>query len=171
MKIMDKEIKTSMELNRVGVRAPSAITRIEASIREMILEKFGCILTHSEINQILRRETERDERKDEALAKSQWNMLRSKERAILKEKIRRDAQEGKLFKKHERKEGLGVEGRMFKEATLPREKKASGITGNDKEALQAGNGTSQPLTGEPLSPFGTKPKRSGINLKQTFVNY
>lgn len=103
MKIMDKEIKTCLELNREGVRAASAITRIEANIREMVLEKFGYILTQAEINQILRRETERGERKDEALAKSQWNILRSKERARLKEKIRREIQEGKIFKKHERK--------------------------------------------------------------------
>lgn len=107
MKIGDKEIKTGLELNRAGVRSPSVITRIETNIRKIILEKFGYILTRSEINQITRRETERNDKKDESLAKSQWNMLRSKERATLKEKIKRDIQEGKLFKKHEKKTHSG----------------------------------------------------------------
>lgn len=168
MKIGDKVIRTGLELARKEMRAESVTAKIEQKVRKMLIEKFGYILSNYEIQQIFRRETERGDRRQESLARSQWSIMRSKERARLMESLRRDIQEGKLFKKHERKEGSGVEGRMFKGQTLPREKKASGITGNDKEALQAGNRTSQPLTGDPFSP---KPKRPGINLKQTFVNY
>jgi len=103
MKIMDKEIKTGLEIVREGRRAVSTTGKIEERIKKMVLEKFGYILSRSEVNQITRRESERDVRKEESLARSQWNMLRSKERAMLKGKIQRDIQEGKLFKKHERK--------------------------------------------------------------------
>ncbi|GEM_PF-6185864 len=103
MKIMDKEIKTGLEHVRKGMRATSVIAKIEERVRKMLLEKFGYILSDYEIKQITRRETERGDRRAESLARSQWNIMRSKERAALMDKMRRDIQEGKLFKKHEKK--------------------------------------------------------------------
>lgn len=103
MKIGDKEIKTSLELARNDVRAVSTTAKIEERIRKMLVKKFGYILSDYEIGQITRKEKERGDRREESLVRSQWNIMRSKERARLMESLRRDIQEGKLFKKHERK--------------------------------------------------------------------
>ncbi|MEK6845633.1 MAG: hypothetical protein AABY26_02645 [Nanoarchaeota archaeon] len=107
MKIGDKVINTGLELARKDVRAVSTMAKIEERIRKMLLEKFGYILSDYEINQITRRENERGNRREESLVRSQWNIMRSKERAKLMESLRRDIQEGKLFKKHERKAHQG----------------------------------------------------------------
>lgn len=172
MKIMDKVIKTGLEQSREGVIATSMIAKIEERVRKMVLERFGYILTKGEINQITRRETERDDRREESLIRSQWNILRSKERATLMGKLRRDIQEGKLFKKHERNEGMTVGGGAFGGKTLPGERRVIGIseTGNrsGKDVLQGRNGGLHPLNGGPSFP---KPKEPGFNLKQTFINY
>ena len=106
MKIGDKKIRTGLELARKGTRTDSVTAHIEQNVRKMLIEKFGYILSSYEVEQIFRRETERGDKRQETLSRSQWNIMRSKERARLTEKIRRDAQEGKLFKKHEKKEGL-----------------------------------------------------------------
>ena len=118
MKIGDKVINTGLELARKDVRAVSTMAKIEERIRKMLLEKFGYILSDYEINQITRRENERGNRREESLVRSQWNIMRSKERAKLMESLRRDIQEGKLFKKHERKAHQGEGNNNFKTTTI-----------------------------------------------------
>ncbi len=101
MKLGDKEIKTGLEIAREGNTAVSIVGKIEKDVREMLLRRFGYILSPYEIGQITGREKNRGKRREDAITRSQWNIMRSKERAMLMEKIRRDIQEGKLFEKEE----------------------------------------------------------------------
>lgn len=101
MKLGDKEIKTGLEIAREGNKAVSITDRVEDEVRKMLIEKFGYILSPYEIGQITGREKNRGKRREDAITRSQWNIMRSKERAMLMEKIRRDIQEGKLFEKEE----------------------------------------------------------------------
>ncbi len=99
MKLGDKEIKTGLEIAREGQKAVSIVEKIEEGIRKMLIEKFGYILSPYEIGQITGREKDRGKRREDAITRSQWNIMRSKERAMLRGKISRDIQEGKLFEK------------------------------------------------------------------------